>query len=156
MKTTKRAPPHQQPRTGIVHVTRRLGWLLGIASGVVFLNQQYAKSYIVCSKSREIYTVDPVQPRVECISVRGSNVVDVGDYGTCARRVNTANSALTCSNVFLYTADLTLSSKHLDSLAGVLPVWLLKTIKSRGRKVIEVEEGSVVLPGLTGKQATWF
>ena len=39
-------------------------------------------SYILCSKSKNIYTVNEDNPRVECISIRGSRIVDVGDLGT--------------------------------------------------------------------------
>ena len=39
------------------------------------------ESYMLCSETNNIYTVDELRPRVECISVRGSRIVDSGNYG---------------------------------------------------------------------------
>ena len=41
------------------------------------------ESYFVCSKARNIYTVDQNIPRVECFSVRGSRIVGIGNFGAC-------------------------------------------------------------------------
>ena len=39
------------------------------------------ESYVLCSETNNIYTVDELRPRVECISVRGSRIVDSGKFG---------------------------------------------------------------------------
>ena len=39
------------------------------------------ESYILCSETNNIYTVDEFRPRVECISVRDSRIVDSGNFG---------------------------------------------------------------------------
>ena len=39
------------------------------------------ESYILCSETHNIYTVDEFRPRAECISVRGSRIVDSGNFG---------------------------------------------------------------------------
>ena len=36
---------------------------------------------MLCSEKNNIYTVDEFRPRVECISVRGSRIVDSGNFG---------------------------------------------------------------------------
>ena len=36
--------------------------------------------YVLCSETNNIYTVDEVRSRVECISVRGSRIVDSGNF----------------------------------------------------------------------------
>ncbi|KAF8903036.1 amidohydrolase family-domain-containing protein [Mucidula mucida] len=57
-------------------------WLfsaLGVT--VAFLQSVfYPPKYIVCSPSANIYTVDEANPRVQCISVAGSRIVNTGDY----------------------------------------------------------------------------
>jgi hypothetical protein len=37
--------------------------------------------YVLCSESNNIYTVDESRPRVECLSVRGSRIIDTGNFG---------------------------------------------------------------------------
>lgn len=39
--------------------------------------------YALCSRSSDIYTVDEAQPRVECIVVKDSRILDVGKQGKC-------------------------------------------------------------------------
>lgn len=39
------------------------------------------ESFMLCSETNNIYTVDEFRPRVECISVRGSRIVDSGNFG---------------------------------------------------------------------------
>ena len=39
------------------------------------------ESYVLCSETNNIYTVDESRPRVECISVRGSRIIDSGNFG---------------------------------------------------------------------------
>jgi hypothetical protein len=46
-----------------------------------FWHFNYNESYMLCSKTKNIYTVDEFRPRVECISVRGSRIVDSGNFG---------------------------------------------------------------------------
>ncbi|KAF9562894.1 hypothetical protein CPC08DRAFT_706411 [Agrocybe pediades] len=107
-------------------------WLLGIVcslSAVLLLNQ-HAKSYVICSKSREIYTVDPDYPRVECIQIRGSDIVAAGNY-----------------------SEVVWSSNYLSGVSTIIPSWALEKVQQLGRKFIQLEEGSVVLPGLTDAHA---
>ena len=47
-------------------------WLFGYS-----VNTQ---SYVLCSETQNIYTVDESRPRVECISVRGSRIIDFGNF----------------------------------------------------------------------------
>ena len=62
-------------------------WVLGILLfGMLaklwrFKYNVNSESYILCSETNNIYTVDEFRPRVECISVRGSHIVDSGNFG---------------------------------------------------------------------------
>lgn len=51
-------------------------------------------SYVLCSETNNIYTVDESRPRVECISVRGSQIVDSGNFGNVHIRILTRNAML--------------------------------------------------------------
>lgn len=65
-------------------------WLFGIVLfGMLaklwpFNANNNLESYLVCSETKNIYTVDESRPRVECISVRGSRIVDSGNFGMFA------------------------------------------------------------------------
>ena len=62
-------------------------WVLGILLfGVLaklwrFNSNVNLESFMLCSETNNIYTVDEFRPRVECISVRGSRIVDSGNFG---------------------------------------------------------------------------
>lgn len=68
-------------------------WSL-VAGGLVliasfFLSSKLAsslipKSYALCSREENIYTVDESKPRVQCIVVHRSRILDTEDLGTCA------------------------------------------------------------------------
>jgi len=47
----------------------------------IMFDKLLTKDYTVCSTSNNIYTVDEVNPRVECILVRGSIIHDTGSFG---------------------------------------------------------------------------
>ncbi|KDR78373.1 hypothetical protein GALMADRAFT_1317785 [Galerina marginata CBS 339.88] len=109
--------------------TRR--WLVGLALSVfalVLLNAQ-SEFYTICSKSRNIYTVDSENPRVECISVRGSRIFEVGDYASLVGKLD----------IFLNFADR-------------LPGWVTKNIWI-GPRVIQIDEKSILVPGLADAHA---
>lgn len=58
-------------------ITRLLGVALLLAVSFKFVPE----SYVLCSQAKNIYTVDQNNPRVECISVRGTRIVGVGNFG---------------------------------------------------------------------------
>ena len=68
-------------------------WVLGILLfGVLtklwrFNYDVNLEFYVLCSETNNIYTVDESRPRVECISVRGSRIVDSGNLGMCSQFV---------------------------------------------------------------------
>lgn len=41
--------------------------------------------YVICSESNNIYTVAEPHPRVQCLSVKGSEISDTGTLGVPAR-----------------------------------------------------------------------
>ena len=51
-----------------------IGLLLRTSSGL-------PNDYAVCSTGSQIYTVDEINPRVECIAVSGSRIVHTGTLG---------------------------------------------------------------------------
>lgn len=61
--------------------------LVASAACVCLLSQarQASDVWAVCSKARNIYTVDDQRPRVNCVAVRGTMILGAGDYGasTC-------------------------------------------------------------------------
>ncbi|KAF8878406.1 hypothetical protein BD779DRAFT_1210341 [Infundibulicybe gibba] len=67
-------------------------WFLGafVAVGVLWLSDLHDKyhvyfnRYTVCSSSKNIYTVDELNPRVECLSVTGNRISAVGSRHTIA------------------------------------------------------------------------
>lgn len=58
----------------------RIVFGLAMSAVLVLLNLKSAEQYVVCSSSQNIYTVDPTNPRVECMSVKGSRIGRVGSY----------------------------------------------------------------------------
>ena len=42
----------------------------------------FTRDYALCSASHDIYTVDEAQPRVECVVVGGTRILDTGSFGT--------------------------------------------------------------------------
>ncbi|KAK0497638.1 amidohydrolase 3 [Armillaria luteobubalina] len=56
-------------------------WLFGILSvAFVAWNYPYTHRLVVCSPTRNIYTVDEAHPRVECLSVVGLQITGTGNY----------------------------------------------------------------------------
>lgn len=53
---------------------------IGMSAALLFYNSR-PQTYTVCSSSKQIYTVDPLRPCVECISVKGTRIVDIGTAG---------------------------------------------------------------------------
>ncbi|KDR78376.1 hypothetical protein GALMADRAFT_266881 [Galerina marginata CBS 339.88] len=123
------SPSQEKAATRPKRSTRR--WLVGLALSVLailFLNAQ-SESYIICSKSRNIYTVDPANLRVECVSIRGSRVLQVGDYASLVGK-----------------RDL------LSRFTGHLPSWIVANMRVAPR-IVQVGENSVVVPGLADAHA---
>lgn len=133
-----------------------LGGLLSVALGLVglkfgfehpasrFIPSAFSRDYALCSPSYGIYTVDESRPRVECVVVSNSYIIDTGSLGMC---INNNYVAL----VWMQTAYL---------LENVRSRWNEQRKSSRlsqavdtilgGPKVIHVQPGSIVVPGLAG------
>jgi hypothetical protein len=85
---SRKCPQDQSSRIAerpLVNLTRKSVVLFAsIALSIVALTWEQLHTspdrYTVCSKSKNIYTVDESNPRVECISVRGSRIVDTGSF----------------------------------------------------------------------------
>lgn len=75
--TTKASKPRA---TGSNFSTQRLLFGVALSAGLVFFSYQSQSSYLVCSPSGNIYTVDETNPRAECISVRDARITSVGSY----------------------------------------------------------------------------
>lgn len=101
-----------------------------------------SRDYAVCSASHDIYTVDESQPRVECVVIGGSRILDTGNLGAsdgnCAKREST--DVFTIVDVRNRWEDRRKSSLVLSTVDKILG----------GLKVINVKPGSVMVPGLTG------
>jgi len=69
--------PPERPRSPL---TARIVFGLAMSAVLVLLNSKSRENYVVCSSSQNIYTVDPINPRVECMSVKGSRIGRVGSY----------------------------------------------------------------------------
>ncbi|TFK37702.1 amidohydrolase family-domain-containing protein [Crucibulum laeve] len=112
-------------------------WLLGaLFAGLTlyFVGQPEGESYTLCSDSKNIYTVDESRPRVECIAVRGGLVDAVGTFDELQER----------------------RWKGADVIERVLPTWLnaaVSGLKKRTTRVIRVEPGHIVVPGLADAHA---
>ncbi|KAF9460436.1 amidohydrolase family-domain-containing protein [Collybia nuda] len=105
-------------------------WVAGavVASLVIWLyDKALVDEYMVCSSSRNIYTVDPSNPRVECVLVKGHTILDTGNLQDIQSR-----SAST-------------------SYTGVL-TQVLRTIHN-DYKVFHVDPKSIVVPGLADAHA---
>src|ERR1700691_2570590 len=57
--------------------------LVAVLLSVVFAFSRapFYKDYALCSPSNDIYTVDETRPRVECVVIRGSHILDTGKKG---------------------------------------------------------------------------
>jgi hypothetical protein len=75
-------PPGSSTKGGL-YIKSSIVWVLVAALCLATCLRFVPESYVLCSKARNIYTVDQNNPRVECISVRGSRIVGVGNFGTC-------------------------------------------------------------------------
>ncbi|KIM90063.1 hypothetical protein PILCRDRAFT_2295 [Piloderma croceum F 1598] len=87
------------------------------------------RDYTLCSRSRDIYTVDENQPRVECIAVRGSWILDAGDQVDIQRRWSEGRQSKLCLPVV-----------HRCLFRGTL-------------NIIHVKPGSIIVPGLADAHA---
>ena|SRR5882762_1781100 len=66
--------------------SRRWTFIVVLTLSLVFAfsSSLYSRDYALCSRSNDIYTVDEAQPRVECIVVRRSRILDTGKQGQYA------------------------------------------------------------------------
>jgi hypothetical protein len=123
--TKPNAPPNSKNN-------RNWKWLLGILLfGMLAKLRPFEyitnlESYVLCSETNNIYTVDESRPRVECISVRGSRIIDSGKFDEIGSHHN-----------------------YLAPLAGILPAWIIK-LTTRPSRVIHVDPQAIVVPGLAG------
>lgn len=81
-----------QKRPRADHKRRRSSIAGAIAIAAIALcyfgtSQSHSHRYALCSKSQDIYTVDESNPRVECILVHGSRIVDTGGLGNLSPAV---------------------------------------------------------------------
>lgn len=149
---------NRAPRT---RLTQTQGWIaatiaLGI-SALVFFSNTGTGSYTVCSKAKNIYTVDPHNPRVQCITVRGTEIAEVGNYGEFLRvrhmdlRVSVRNGLLNhrVLNNIAVAGSASWSQPYFVEAMGLLPSWITKYTRLGGR-VIQLDDSSVLVPGLAG------
>ncbi|KAF8797602.1 hypothetical protein BYT27DRAFT_7204413 [Phlegmacium glaucopus] len=126
--------PITKPNAPLINIKRK--WLLGILLFGILAKLPFnyitsnLESYVLCSETNNIYTVDESRPRVECISVRGSYVIDSGKL-----------------------AEI-IGSHHnyLAPLDGILPAWIIK-LTNRPSRVIHIDPQAIVVPGLADAHA---
>ncbi|KAJ8074808.1 hypothetical protein PM082_019133 [Marasmius tenuissimus] len=92
------------------------------------LNQERS---IICSKSSKIYTVDSATPRVECIGIYGSNILDTGSLADVTRSFE--------------------SARWLNMLSYVPSA--ITSLIYRAPKVTWIDENSIIVPGLADAHA---
>ncbi|KAG5646172.1 hypothetical protein DXG03_004225 [Asterophora parasitica] len=105
-------------------------------------------SYILCSESNNIYTVDEFKPRVECISIMGSTIVDTGSFGTRSITCSLQEAQLELTQTF--KAEVTARHLSRNGLSLYLPSWASRIIAP---KVFTVDPKSIVVPGLADAHA---
>ncbi|KAF8901017.1 amidohydrolase family-domain-containing protein [Gymnopilus junonius] len=107
-------------------------WLAGIALSTVlslsFLSSR-SRTYVVCSKSANIYTVDPSNPRVECISVKESRISAVGNYDSVVG-----------------------TQSPVAKATSFIPGWITSKVSIES-KIVQLDEHSIVVPGLADAHA---
>ena len=87
MKDPKDSLKHQSSRNKPPTDRRRWFVFVAVLVSLITARTVFAPSdYALCSRSNDIYTVDETRPRVECIVVRGSRILDTGDQGQCICR----------------------------------------------------------------------
>lgn len=115
-----------------------------IALVVAFYSSLFSGDYALCSPSHDIYTVDQQSPRVECIVVSGSRILDSGSQGKYIDRFGTI--CLTSS----ISVDVQRRRRQSMFLARTLDLAL------GGLKIIQVKPGSIVVPGLAGAAPAYY
>jgi hypothetical protein len=115
-----------------------------IAFVVVFYPSLFSRDYALCSSSHDIYTVDQPRPRVECIVVSGSRILDSGSQGQCINCLGTICFILSIS------VDVQSRRRQTMLLARTLGLAL------GGLKIIRVKPGSIVVPGLAGAAPAYY
>ncbi|KAG6911050.1 hypothetical protein DXG01_004564 [Tephrocybe rancida] len=86
-----------------------------------------AETYLVCSESNSIYTVDALKPQVTCISIKGSEIADTGRLDEITNRSR--------PQLFQYIPEA------LSNLIHTSP------------RIYNVDANSVVVPGLADAHA---
>ena len=118
---------------------------LGFGLNVFRVNQSaFTRDYAVCSASHDIYTVDEAEPRVECVVIGGTRILDTGSLGAsegnCAKR--RSYSRICCI--------VDVRNRWKDRRKSSLVLSTVDKVLDRLR-VINVQPGSIMVPGLTGK-----
>ncbi|KAF9260444.1 hypothetical protein L218DRAFT_1002760 [Marasmius fiardii PR-910] len=129
---TKDSPPKNEasPRSSVK--PQILGVVLTtlIAFGAFhFLQPEHS---IVCSKTKDIYTVDSSKPRVECIAFAKEEILHTGDLEEVSGKLK--------------------ESAWTSSLTPLLPA-AFTAVLYRSPKVIHIVSGSIVVPGLADAHA---
>ncbi|CAA7262098.1 unnamed protein product [Cyclocybe aegerita] len=110
-------------------ISRRWISVTFLSAAALWILKNRNSSYILCSQTKNIYTVDDANPKVECIYVKGSHVVDVGDYSHIEQR-----------------------SVPFDFIRKSVPSWIILNPLTQP-KVFEVSPDAVVVPGLADAHA---
>ncbi|KAF9561313.1 hypothetical protein CPC08DRAFT_735580 [Agrocybe pediades] len=102
-----------------------------IAIACTLFRASSSAHYILCSKSRDIYTVDENNPRVNCMAVRDGLIERTGDI-----LVKLLPHAI---------ADYVLGRNLFEQM---LPAWFANSL--RRMRVVYLPSGATVVPGLSG------
>jgi len=126
----------------------RIAFGLAMSAALVLFNSKSAEQYVVCSSSQKIYTVDPTNPRVECMSVKGSRIGRVGSYREFKHWPALFKRSLT--HVF-FKVDVMSSYNYLSPFSAVLPAWVNQNVRiGPSVKTVHLDADSAVVPGLAG------
>lgn len=158
------ASPPTDSRTTRARINLSQRWLvatiaLGVSALVLFNNSAWIGSYTICSKSKNIYTVDPSNPRIECITVRGREISQVGNYGEFLRLSNRRIAlrrivGSSRSDPKIIAESIARSQIYLTEAVGLLPSRITRHMRIGGR-IIQLDESSVLVPGLAGASSRY-
>lgn len=124
---------------------RRYWFTYALYAGLIILllNLLLPSEYTLCSKSHNIYTVDPEKPRVQCIHVRGSVIMDTGSLGMLG--LNLLASKCPSST---QSAEIQSRLGPPNFLQALVRFFFIKD--SLRREVIDLHPAYAVVPGFAG------